>query len=219
MPLFKTINFSRRVGITTQILVWKITESFEQLNNEVQLTEKNTLRLLGMKSQLHQRAFLSVRKLFQEIGYTDFDLFYDEFGKPHLYDGKYISITHSHDFSAIIISDETVGIDIELQREKIIRIADKFCDSEFEFLSRNFSTENKQDYIRNLTVIWGAKEAIFKIRNEKGISFKDHIRVNIPEINDAQTLATLHFNGLVQDFKIYYEEIEEFILVYALEKM
>ncbi len=48
---------------------------------------------------------------------------------------NHISITHSHDFSAIIISDETVGIDIELQREKIIRIADKFCDSEFQFLN------------------------------------------------------------------------------------
>jgi phosphopantetheinyl transferase len=35
-----------------------------------------------------------------------------------LKDGKHISITHSYQFSAIIISDQTVGIDIELQREK-----------------------------------------------------------------------------------------------------
>jgi hypothetical protein len=32
--------------------------------------------------------------------------------------------THSYQFSAIIISDQTVGIDIELQREKIIKIAE-----------------------------------------------------------------------------------------------
>jgi hypothetical protein len=31
------------------------------------------------------------------------------------------------------VSDETVGIDIELQRDKIIRIADKFVDEEFAF--------------------------------------------------------------------------------------
>jgi phosphopantetheinyl transferase len=54
-------------------------------------------------------------------------LYYDE-GKPHLKDDKYISISHSHHFSAIIVS-KSVGIDIELQREKIIRIADKSTKS------------------------------------------------------------------------------------------
>jgi hypothetical protein len=34
------------------------------------------------------------------------------------------------------VSDETVGIDIELQRDKIIRIADKFVDEEFVYLDK-----------------------------------------------------------------------------------
>ena len=209
MPLFKTINYNS----STQILVWKITESFENLQLEIQLNEQNTLRLDGMKSQLHQRAFLSVRKLLQLKGYSDFDLYYDVFGKPHLHDGKHISITHSHDFSTIIISNETVGIDIEMQREKIIRIADKFCDSEFGFLE----PEKKIDYIRKLTVIWGIKEAIFKIRNEKGISFKNNIKVQSFELNKKQANAQLHFDGIVKQFDIHFEEIANFTLVYALE--
>lgn len=209
MPLFKTIQFSS----TTQILVWKISESYEELYDAIILNDKNSIRLAGMKSQLHQRAFLSVRKLFQLAGYSDFDLYYDQFGKPNLTDGKYISITHSHDFSAIIISNETVGIDIELQRDKIIKIADKFCDTEFQFLN----AENKEEFIRKLTVIWGAKEAIFKIRNEKGISFKDHIKVNLFDLNNEEAIAELHFNNLVKDFKIYFEELEGFTLVYAFQ--
>ena len=208
MPLFKTIHYNA----TTQILVWKITEAYDQLFDTVVLNEKNSIRLAGMKSQLHQRAFLSVRKLFHLAGYTDFDLYYDKFGKPHLKDGKHISITHSHEFSAIIISDETVGIDIELQREKIIKIADKFCDSELEFLTVN------KEYIRKLTVIWGAKEAIFKIRNEKGISFKNHIKVRSFDLDAKQTIAELHFDNLIKDFKIYFEEIEGFTLVYAFQE-
>jgi 4'-phosphopantetheinyl transferase len=213
MPLYKTINFSRSVGTTTQILVWKVTESYAELLGDVVLNNTNRIRLDGMKSEMHQRAFLSVRKLLQETGHTDLDLYYDEFGKPHLNGEKHISITHSHNFSALIISDETVGIDIELQRDKIIRIADKFCDSEFQFLE----PENKEEYIRKLTVIWGAKEAIFKIRNEKGISFKDHIKVNAFELESKQTIAELHFDNLVKDFKIHFEEIEDFTLVYAFE--
>ncbi|MBP6182532.1 4'-phosphopantetheinyl transferase superfamily protein [Flavobacterium sp.] len=213
MPLFKTIHFNA----TTHIFVWKITETFEELFRQVVLNDSNRIRLDGMKSKMHQRAFLSVRKLLQETGHTDLDLYYDKFGKPHLHGEKHISITHSHNFSAIIISDEAVGIDIELQRDKIIRIADKFCDSEFQFLSPSFRVEKAQDYIRKLTVIWGAKEAIFKIRNEKGISFKDHIKVNAFDLEVKQTIAELHFDSLVKDFNIHFEEIEGFTLVFAFE--
>jgi 4'-phosphopantetheinyl transferase len=212
MPLFKTIKLSRSLGTTTQILIWKVTESYAELLDKVVLNDNNRIRLSGMKSEMHQRAFLSVRKLLQETGHTDLDLFYDEFGKPHLQGEKHISITHSHNFSAIIISDETVGIDIELQRDKITRIADKFCDSEFQFLDLE-----SEEYIRKLTVIWGVKEAIFKIRNEKGISFKNHIRVCDFDLESEQTTAELHFDNLVKDFKIHFEEIEEFTLVYAFE--
>jgi hypothetical protein len=34
----------------------------------------------SMKSHLHQCGFLSVRKLLQEAGYNDLDLYYDELG-------------------------------------------------------------------------------------------------------------------------------------------
>jgi 4'-phosphopantetheinyl transferase len=210
MPLHKTINFD----ISTQIFVWKITESYEQLFNEVALKDSNLRRLGGMKSQLHQRGFLSVRELLQEAGYNDFDLYYDDFGKPHLKDGKHISITHSYQFSAIIVSNQSVGIDIELQREKIIKIASKFNDDDHRFLKK----DKKEDYIRKLTVIWGAKESIFKIRNERGISFKEHIKVRAFEMEDTLAVAELHFDDIVKDFEIYFEEIENFILVYAREK-
>jgi hypothetical protein len=55
---------------------------------------------------------------------------------------------------------------MELQRNKIIRIADKFVE-EFQYLD-----SNSPEDIKKLTVIWGAKEAIFKIRNEKGLVLK-----------------------------------------------
>lgn len=214
MPLYKTINFSRSVGTTTQILVWKITESYEQLFAEVQLNERSLFRLNGMKSQSHQRAFLSVRKLLQQAGYSDFDLYYDESGKPQLMDQKHVSISHSHNFSTLIISDQKAGIDIEMQRDKIIRIADKFVNNH-ETLC--LGATNAEDYIKKLTVKWGAKEAIFKIRNELGISFKDHIWVNSFEIEDNKTTAILEIENVKQQFAINFEEFEGFTLVYAFE--
>ncbi|WP_309642677.1 4'-phosphopantetheinyl transferase superfamily protein [Flavobacterium sp.] len=209
MPLYKTIS----VNPTTKILLWKITESFEEISSGMQLKEKSALRLNNMKSELHQRAFLSVRKLLHEAGYSDFDLHYDAFGKPYFDDGKHISISHSHEFSSIILSNQNVGIDLEMQRDKITAIAHKFAETESHFLN-----PTEKDYIQKLTVIWGAKEAIFKIRNEVGISFKDHIRIHPFEINQKQTNATLDFENKKTQYAIFFEEVENFTLVYAFEK-
>jgi phosphopantetheinyl transferase len=217
MPLYKIIEHNS----STRILIWNITESFEQLNQEVQLNEKNQLRLNSMKSEMHQRAFLSIRKLLVLAGFSDFDLYYDEFGKPHLLSENRhtafseVSITHSHHFSAIILSNEHVGIDIEMQRDKILKIAHKFVND--EELNRLQST-NSSDFIKKLTVKWGAKEAIFKIRNEKGISFKDHINVQPFELTELQAEAYLHFNGIRRIYNIHFNEIDpNFTLVYTFE--
>jgi phosphopantetheinyl transferase len=111
----------------------------------------------GMKSELHRRGFLSIRHLLAEAGYVDHDLYYDEVGKPHLTDGKHISITHSHEFTGIIISDsKEVGIDIEMQRDKILRIASKFTPlEEYKTLA------NTDALVRKLSIVGGAKESLY----------------------------------------------------------
>jgi 4'-phosphopantetheinyl transferase len=207
MPLFKTI----KPNSTTQILVWKITEPLSQLQNEVKLNQKNQIRLQNMKSELHQRGFLSVRKLLHATGYSDFDLHYDDSGKPSLEDGKHISISHSHEFAAIIISDQEVGIDLEIQKEKILRIAPKFMDiSHFENLSH-------EDQIKKATVIWGIKESVFKIKNQKGISFSDHIFESEFNLSDKKTIAQLRFDNQIEKFDIHFQEIEDYILVWVFQ--
>ncbi len=211
MPLFKIINHND----STKIFVWKITESFNELKNDVKLTPKSSSRLSGMKSEMHQRGFLSVRKLLETSGYSDFDLTYDQFGKPHLNDGMHISISHSFEFSSIIISDQTVGIDIEMQREKIILIAEKFVNENELHLLKKLNTI---DYVKKLTIKWGAKEAIFKIRNEEGISFKNNIWVKTFELSSQKTTAILNIENQKHHFDVFFDEVENFTLVYAFEK-
>ena len=91
MPLFKTITPSS----TTQVYIWKVEESLEVLSQNVNLTPHCQARFDSMKSELHRKGFLSIRHLLHVAGYTDKDLFYTSNGKPHLNDGKHISITHS----------------------------------------------------------------------------------------------------------------------------
>ena len=209
MSLYKIIQINK----TTSILIWKIEEDFNELFREVKLKDISLARLERMKSESHQKGFLSIRHLLKEAGYSDFDLFYDEDGKPHLKDGKQISITHSNNFSAIIIGDENVGIDIELQRDKIIRIADKFIEYEFTYLRKN-----ADDYIKKLTVIWGAKEAKFKMCNSRSLSFKDDMKVFNFDLIDGKGKASVQQNEFIKDFDFFFEEFENFTMVYALEK-
>jgi phosphopantetheinyl transferase len=204
MPLVKTINISKN----TLVLVWKISESLQELST-VFLNEESLNRIQNMRSQLHQKGFISVRHLLAKAGYSDADLFYNQHGKPHLKDGKNISITHSFNFSSIIISDIVVGIDIEKNRDKITRIAHKFVDQEYKFLQ-------EERLIEQLTILWGAKESLYKIHPDGGLSFKENLPIDSFTINDSKTTGTIIKDSWHEKFDIFFEKIEDFTLVYAL---
>lgn len=205
MPLYKSIT----VDSETHVLIWKIEETLEQLSKNIILTGASEKRLKGMKSGIHQRGFMSIRQLLAIAGYTDLDLSYNEFGKPFLKDKTHISITHSFEFSAIILSSEPVGIDVEKQREKIQKIAHKFVNNEQTYL------QDKPRNIRMLTVIWGAKESLYKIAATPGLSFFQHIHVHPFSLDNPFTAARISKNEKQQDYDISFLEFEGYTCVYA----
>lgn len=207
MPLYKTIS----VNAQTSVKIWKITESYTDLLSQLDLKPNSLERVLGMKSELHQRGFLSVRHLLRAFGYTDQDLFYDDNGKPHLKDGKHISITHSFTFSGVIVSDDPVGIDIEKQREKIAIIAKKFVDYEFNYLE-----VNNEDYIRKLTVIWGIKESLYKLFATPGMLFKDHFLVIPFTFEVPETIAWIDYKNQKHRYNTAFLEFEGFTCAYVV---
>jgi phosphopantetheinyl transferase len=162
-----------------------------------------------MKSEIHKKGFLSIRHLLKILNYSDDDLFYTNDGKPHLKDGKRISITHSFEFSAIIVSNQVIGIDIEKNRKKIITISSKFIGNENEFLS-------DKKLVEQLTVIWGAKESLYKIHPDGGLLFKHHLPIEKFKLSDKKTKGWIKKDNFYEVFDIYFEQIEGFTLVYAL---
>lgn len=209
MPLYKTIT----VSAATRAHIWEITESEKELASGIFLTPPCHQRLVGMKSELHRRGFLSIRHLLALEGYQDNDLYYDDLGKPHLSDGTYISITHSYNFSGIIVSTElAVGIDIEKQREKILKIAHKFTPIE-----DYGSLSDPLNLIRKLTVVWGAKESLYKINSTLGLSFLNNINIKDFTMEEGKTTGVITLDGEISSFKINFLELEGFTCAYALE--
>jgi phosphopantetheinyl transferase len=207
MPLYKTLTPNSQ----TTVKIWKITESYDDLFRPIALSSTNLERVLGMKSELHQRGFLSVRFLLAEFGYMDTDLFYDENGKPHLKDGKHISITHSFTFSAVAVSTDVIGIDIEKQREKIGRIAHKFMDYEAQYLDQSSS-----EYVRMLTVIWCVKESLYKLFATPGLSFLKHTLVIPFMLEDGSTIAWIDYEDNKKRYATTFLEFEGFTCAYAI---
>lgn len=210
MPLYKTIPVSPGI----KVFIWKITESEAELSRDIVLRNHCQERMEGMKSEQHRKGFLSIRHLMAQAGYVDHDLYYDDAGKPHLKDGKYISITHSYHFTGIIIADmDEVGIDIEKQRDKILRIAHKFTPvEEYPALT------NTVAIVRKLTIVWGAKESLYKIYATHGLSFLDHIDVKNFSFEDARTTGEILYNGKTSFYDISFLEFEGFICAYAIKR-
>ncbi|GLB48426.1 4'-phosphopantetheinyl transferase family protein [Neptunitalea lumnitzerae] len=211
MPLYKTIT----VNTSTKVLIWNIEESFETLLDGVVLTPQCQDRVAGMKSDIHRRGFLSVRHLLQKFGYTAHDLFYDANGKPHLKDGNYISITHSFEYAAVIVStSHDVGIDIEMKRAKIIRIAPKFTT-----LKDYAHLTNEEQLVEKLTKVWCAKESLYKIYATPGLSFLQHINVFNFKEDALATSGEINYNHTQTLYDIAFLEFGGFMCAYAYPKI
>ena len=207
MALYKTLTVNK----ATKVLIWKIEESISKLQEGIVLSENSTTRLNSMKSQLHQRGFLSIRHLLKEVGYTDADLIYDEFGKPHLKNGNTSRLHILLPFTAIIVSDKFhVGIDIEKQREKILKIAHKFTPfEEYKTIA------NVDALISKLTIVWGAKESLYKIYGKKKLLFLHHIYIEDFKFADEKTTGEIRYNGENTAYNISFLEFEGFTCVFA----
>lgn len=209
MPLYRKTH----PNSYTTLYIWRIEESQSQLEEGLDLQPKTRNRMKAMKSELHRKGFLSVRHLLRAAGYTDYDLSYDDNGKPHLQDDKYISITHSFTYAAIAVSEENVGVDIEMQREKICRIADKFI-SEEEF--RAFPSLKTS--VAWLTAFWGAKEAMYKMCDSRSLSFRDHMKIHSIDWDTRRGVCEVSSSTYAACYLFEFLEFDNFTLVFTLEK-
>jgi 4'-phosphopantetheinyl transferase len=209
MPFYKKISLQHN----TSVYLWKINEEISDLKKDLFLSEVSLNRLEKMKSSNHVKGFLAVRKLLKEVNYSDTDLFYDAFGKPFLKDGKHISISHSHDFACVIISENPVGIDIELKNEKIIKNVALLFNEDFIL---NFKGSTEETTTLN-TFCWGIKEAIFKLIPENDVSFKDNISIQPFQLNESSCVVNVIINTEITSYTVQLQEIENYVLAYVIQ--
>jgi len=178
------------------IAIWDTQETLDEL-----LKLSRPFYLTKFKTEKRKKEFLASRLLVQEISQNTI-ITYNEFGAPELDNGKYISISHSKEMVAIIISEQQVGMDVEQISEKVLHLSSKFVS---EKNLKNLSKEKA-------TLIWCCKEAVFKWHQTGGVDFiKDII---IPEFS-AKEKGEIAIQFKNKELNLNYQKINNHYLVYV----
>ena len=176
--------------------------NLEEFANQYNLTAKREIETQG-------KNFLINKLLGKEI-----EIKYDDKGKPYLAkDNRHISISHSHNKLAIIVNEqESTGIDIELIRDKVLKIKHKFLsDSELK---------DADDNVEKLLIYWAAKETLYKIYGLKEVGFIEHLFVKpFTKHNLGTIIGTIALPNVNETFHLNYQLIDDYVLAYAFNKI
>ena len=204
MPFLKEFIINEK----TKIKLWKVMIgelNTKELNND----DKNLLKL--KKSNLLREQFLATRKILA-LENSDYKITYDINGKPLLNSIYNISISHSHEIAAIVISDNSnIGLDVQLKESKIFNIQNKFLNKSEK---SNIGDDPTVDI---LTMVWTSKESIYKAIGLKGISFSKNIEID-KVIEKDKTGIGYYINGTEKvKFDLQFFYVDEYTICYAYQ--
>lgn len=210
------ITFHENIDHDTAIALWRITETPDELERQLQLKEHELKLLSSLSKDKRSLHWLATRVLLRKMLNTNeyIDCQADENGKPILMNHPHhISLSHSHDYAAVMVSKtKKVGIDIEIIKDKIIRVKNKFMsDEELSFINLSHQTEQ-------LYICWCAKEALYKLNGKKETSFKDHINLSPFEFsNEGELVGEIDNTKLKEHYNIKFRKFEDYMLGYVCE--
>ncbi len=195
-------------SIQSNVSLWEITEScselFELFENEAEI---NTV-IQSFKSESKIKQFLASRLLLK-VEFGNWKTHHNPNGKPHpINNSSEISITHDRGIVGLIKSTTPCGIDIQEITPKVIRVKSKFIN-ENDF---HFQSEKEKD----LTVVWCAKETLYKINGDPNIFFKEHMIIEKSNQENILIGKIIH-PEFRKDYKLKVHIIENFCLVYTFD--
>lgn len=206
MALIKKETFSNG----TILGVWRIEESAEYFLNIMDITAASLAKIAKMNDR-RKIEWLAARYLLQQLLGENVFCYSDKFGKPMLKNSsQHLSISHSRGLVTVIVSNHSVGIDIQEIAPKIERIAPKFMRTvEMDNLSKTKKLEH-------LHIFWGAKEALYKAYGKKELDFRKHILVEPFEyLSKGKCFGKVEKGAFKADYDIYFEAFENHFLVFA----
>jgi len=173
------------------------------------LSPRDQVRLRQIIHPQKQKEFVASRLALRELD-PKYRLTYE--GRiPYMDNGMYVSLTHAHNVGAAMLSrDYIVGLDVELQREQLFKISEKFLHPDEKLRIR------PERALEDLHVYWGAKEALFKIWKFGEVDFSHELRVDpFPASASGETTAQILKDGDLIPCQVHYQMVEGYHLIIA----
>ena len=199
----------------TIIGVWHLVEAETYFTPNVNKIVSEIKNLNSITHAKRRTEWLAGRwlvwQLAERINLPFSGIWTDEFNKPHLVaDNATISLSHAAPYVVAILNTKALcGIDIEQVRSKLKPLAPKFLNEEELTLAGNDLTK--------LAILWGAKEALYKLHGRKSLIFKENLAIK--EFNDADD--KVEFTGLLnigdehEVYKMKAGKFDDYVLVYT----
>ena len=207
MPL----TLVKEITPSTSFALWHIDEKLSDLYPMYPFAEGERIAYEVYKTDNRKAewlaARLALRVLMKENGLEGRAIIKDEFGKPHIAQSTaYISISHTRHWGAAALSTKApVGIDIELPKMKIQRVARKFLHADEAWAQAD---------VGKLTQVWCAKEALYKLHGRKQLAFAEQLQVQKP-LGEFPENGQIHENGLVSRYQLFYAQKDDLCLCIA----
>ncbi len=167
------IFFQHSINDTTALGIWKIEEAEEFFLKKVPLKQQVTH---PYKRLQHLAGRYLLPTLFDDFPLEE--ILIADTRKPFLEDEKYhFSISHCGNYAAAIASRQNrVGIDIELVTPRLKTISPKFLNEDEKKYLRQWEHLSAL-HLELVTIMWSAKESIFKWYGNGEVDFSDQIRL------------------------------------------
>jgi phosphopantetheinyl transferase len=206
MPIFQQISQT-----FSQIAIWHITESEEELLKVVELHPQERKKYQNFKSHPRRLEFLALRRCLVAIFGQNPNVQYLPNGKPYLNQGGFLSFSHTKNFAAVIYSKTLeVGIDLESFRNSVATVRTKFMRKEE---CKTLSTANT---LKHLTAYWGGKEVILKIEGNRKLDFKKEIRLQpFLQAPTQNTHGFLVQQSGIKNYTLHFKTYPNFLLTYG----
>lgn len=209
MPLF----YQQNISPGTKLAIWEINEQENffllkvPLHGQITHPQKRLQHLAG-------RYLLPF--LFNDFPYAEIEIANTR--KPFLPNEQYhFSISHCNRFAAAIVSSNCrVGVDVEFITEKLEKIKNKFLhQDELQFLN----LQSVDEQLTLLSVLWSAKEAIYKWYGEGSVDFSEMIRIHPFHMQSEGTINAIFLKKpFHQKLVLNYKMLNELTLVWVKSK-
>ncbi len=197
-----------------KLFVWEITESVDELLGVINFNPFVIEDIFNFGSEKRKLEYLAVRAIIYTMYSTEVGIEYNEDGSPYISDRSVeISITHTGKYAAVLLHPtKRVGIDIERVSERVERVKKRFLSSE------ELSHIDKDNERTHLTIMWAAKEALYKVIGVKIVEFTEDIIIStfVPYL-EGEIVANETCSEAKREYELSYRVYPEFVLVTTVE--